>query len=223
MFFAGIGAAAYLLTLLATIPAAFVVPRGDAIAGLGGTVWRGQAALAGGDRLSWRWAPLATLANLGFAADFTVDGAGTALAGRAVLRSKSVRLDDVSGTADARLLGVAAPRIGFTCAMPLRLDLKRIAIGGGNQRVEGTATSDAGTCQPRGGGTAVPVPPLAFTAAHAGDASTGDITPAAYRRQTLVGFRLSEAGRLSLSVTRAGAATLPFTGPATGFTIETDL
>lgn len=223
LIFTGVGGAAYLLALLATIPAAFVLPRSERVAGIGGTVWRGEVALRGGDRLRWRWAPLASLANLAFAADFAVDGAGTALAGRAVLRSRSARLDNVSGTADARLLEVAAPGLGFACAMPLRLDLAHVAIGGTGQRVVGTATSDAGACHPKGGGTAMPVPPLTFSATEAGGRSMGDIAPLAHPRQVLGRFTLTRAGHATLTVTPAGAALLPFASVAGGMTVETDL
>jgi len=223
LIFTAIGGAAYLLTLLATIPAAFVVPRSERVAGIGGTIWRGEAALRGGDRLRWRWAPLASLANLAFAADFAVDGAGTDLAGRAVLRPHAARLDDLGGTADARLLDLAAPKLGFTCAMPLRLDLAHVAIGGADQRVVGTATSDAGACRPKGGGASVPVPPLAFAATEAGGRSTGDVAPLAHRRQTLGRFTLTRMGHATLTVTPAGALLLPFASAAGGMTVETDL
>ena len=218
--FAGLGAAAYVATLLATVPAAFLIPRGGAIAALGGTIWHGRAALAGGDRLEWRWAPLRTLANLRFAADFTVEGTGTLLAGRALLGSQSVRLDAVSGSVDAALL-TAIARPGFTCAMPVQLDLERVVLGAGDRMIAGRAVSEAGSCT--AGGATSAVPPLALSAEHLGPRSAVTLAPGAQRRRTLATMTLEHDGAATLSVTRDGAGLLPFAAPPAGMTVETRL
>ena len=224
ILFGGIGAAAYLVTLLATIPAALLVPRSEGVAAVGGTIWHGEAALAGGDRLSWRWAPLATLAHFAFAADFTVEGRDTALAGRALLRRSSVRLDDVSGAADARLLAALDPGLSFACAMPLQVNLTTLAVGGGDQRILGEVRSGGGSCGPKSAGAArVPVAPLILTAGDVCRATAGGIAPLGQRRLSLVTFTLSREGKLELAVTRAGAAALPFAAPPMGMAISTNL
>lgn len=212
-----------MLALLATLPAAFLIPRSDRIAAIGGTIWRGEAALAGGDRLEWRWAPLRTLANLAFAADFTVEGDGTGFGGRALLGASSVRLDDVSGTGDARLLRALAPGLGFTCRMPLAIALDRVNLGGGRRTIAGRIASEAGTCQAKAGGTVVPVGPLVLSAEALGRDTAASIAPAGQRRRALATMTLAEDGRAVMAVTADGAATLPFAAPAGGVTVETAL
>lgn len=219
--FAGVGAAGYLAALLAQVPAAFVIPRSATVAALGGTIWRGEAALAGGDRLSWRWAPLRSLARLGFAVDFDVAGTDTALAGRAVLGSGRVRLDDVAGTADARLLGAVLPSLPFRCAMPVTLTIERASFGGGARRLVGEGRSAAGAC--RAGAAATPVAPLAFASRALGGVSEAVLTPLGQRRRTLATLRLAEDGRATIAVTREGATALPFAAPPGGLSIETSL
>lgn len=219
---AAIGAAAYCLALLAQLPAAFLISRGDSIAALGGTIWHGEAALAGGDRLEWRWAPLRTLANLAFAVDFTVEGDGTGFGGRALLGASSVRLDDVSGTGDARLLRALAPGLGFTCRMPLAIALEQVTLGGGTRRIVGQVTSGAGACSTRGGAI-VPVEPLVFAATPLGRATSATIAPTGQRRRSLATLLLAEDGKATFAVTRDGAAVLPFAAPAGGVSIETEM
>ncbi len=199
------------------------MPRSDGIAAVGGTIWHGEAALAGGDRLSWRWAPLATLAHLAFAADFAVEGRDTALAGRALLGRSSLRLDDVSGTADARLLAALDPGLPFACAMPLQVNLTTLAIGRGDRRMAGEIRSGGGSCGPKAGGAQVSVAPLILTAGDVGRATAGGIAPLGRRRLSLVTFTLARDGRLDLAVTRAGAAALPFAAPPMGMAISTNL
>src|SRR4051812_8108290 len=70
LIFAGIGAGIYVLSLIATIPAQLAVPLADA----SGTIWHGSAPLGATNRIEWRWAPLRSLARLGFAADFIAEG-----------------------------------------------------------------------------------------------------------------------------------------------------
>lgn len=221
--FVAVGVAAYGGALLWTIPAALVVPRGIAAGGTGGTLWRGNAVLADGSVLGWRWAPLRSLVGLGFAADWTLDGPGSALAGRALLHSRSVVIDEASGSAAGSLLALALPELPFACATPLRLALDRVAIGGADQALRGEIRSAAGSCAPRTGGDATPVPPLVATFGRLGRESEIMLAPAAARRELLVHGTLARDGRLVLQVTRAGAAALPFASPPRGMTVDTAL
>ena len=225
--FAAIGFGSYLIALLAATPAGLFVPGGGPLIDVDGTIWRGEAALEGGDRLSWRFAPLRSLVNLGFAADWRVTGTTTDLGGRAVLRSGGrAALDTVSGRAGGALLRAAAPGLPFACEMDLQIDVPRLELGGSDQRVRGEIRSDAGSCRPKSDPLApsTPVPPLILTAApDARRGSSFTIAPLGQRRIRLVDGALSRDGRLSITIDRAGAKALPFAAPEGGLSFETRL
>lgn len=224
MAFAAIGAATYLAALGATIPAGLIAPKADGVA-VGGTIWRGEAALAGGNRIAWSWAPLRSLAQLGFAIDWRATGPATDLAGRALLKPGRVLLRQVKGDADGALLRLVAPDLPFACAMKMTLDLPRVALGGSAQGFSGEVRSDPGVCRDSGsGGPATPVPALRMTAGRMADGSTlATIAPRVGRRIRLVKITLGKEGRLAIGVTPEGASMLPFLAPAGGMTIEADL
>ncbi len=217
LIFSAIGMATYLVTLVATIPAQVVAP------GATGTIWRGAAPLDGGNMLRWSWAPLRSLIRFGFAADWTVTGPVSALAGRAVLRPGTVMLDDVSGAADGGVLRSAGASLPFACAVALQVDLAHVAIGGSNQGIVGTVRSDAGTCQAFDGGPPVEVRPLTLDARQIDGTSVVNIAPTGHSRTPFVIGGLSSAGHLQLLVTGEGANALPFAAPAGGMRVESDL
>jgi hypothetical protein len=217
--FTGLGVAAYLLALAATVPARLVLPLPDA----SGTIWRGTAPLAGGNELTWRWAPLRTLTGFGFATDWTIKGQSSDLAGRLLLRPGAVVLDAVSGSADGALLRVAAPDLPFTCTFALQVNLPRAALGGADQGIEGDVRSDAGTCQAFGAAGPTPVPPMILAAAQVGRDTEITLAPLGQRRRILMNATLTPEGRLSLRVTPEGARILPFATPPGGMAMETEL
>ena len=225
LLFVGIGAGAYLLALLATIPARLAVP-GDvpALGAVSGTVWHGEAALPGGDRLTWRFAPLRTLASLAFAADIAVTGAQTDLAGRIALTPSAVRLDSIAGRAGGTLLRAAFPDLPFTCELGLQVDVPSLTIGTATPQVAGEIRSTPGACTPRTGGAAVPVPALLATARPAGPRSTAlTVTPLTERRRTLARTVFTADGRVAITIRPAGAALFPFASPPGGMSLETTL
>lgn len=224
LIFASIGIATYLVALVATIPARLVAPRMQGVA-IGGTIWRGEAAVAGGNRLAWSWAPLRSLLQLGFAIDWRADGPAADLAGRALLKPGRVILEAVRGGADGSLLDAIAPDLPFTCGMVMQVDLPRVALGGDGQGFSGEVRSDPGTCRTKdAGGLPTPVPALIMVAKPAEARSTlATIAPLGQRRNRLVKITLGSKGRLVVGVTPAGAAALPFVSPSGGITIETDL
>ncbi len=195
-----------------------------ALRAVSGTIWHGEAALPGGDRLEWRFAPLRTLTSLAFAADFTVTGAQTDLAGRAAFTPSTVRLDSVAGRADGSLLRAAFPDLPFACELGLLVDVPRLTLGNGATDVAGEIRSTPGTCTARSGGVAAPVPALLATARAAGPNSTALlVTPATQRRQTLARTVFTRDGRVAITIPPAGAALLPFASPPGGLSLETTL
>lgn len=205
-----IGLATYTAALIALLPARFVIAPTDDRWMLAGTVWRGEAVLAGSHRLEWRFAPVRSLAALGFAADWRMTGQGTDLTGTATVGSRETRLEGVSGQADGGLLAALEPSLPFTCDVTMQVDLADLAIGGTSQRATGTIRTDPGRCTAKGIASAsTALPRLTATMRRAGDLSDGFVAPAA-NRQKLVTISLSKRGRLVVAVTPAGGALLPF-------------
>lgn len=218
LIFAGIGVAAYALSLLATIPAQIAVPLPDA----SGTIWHGNAPLDGGNRVEWRWAPLRSLFRFGFAADFTVEGPETALAGRALLRPGHVLLDSVSGTADGALLTTIA-HPSFSCTVRMQVDLKQVSIGGGSQSAEGRVQGDPGVCQAYGGTPPVAIPALTFDLRPTPGLTVINLAPTGHARTPFIVGGLSDKGILQIIVTAEGAAALPFASTPGGMKLEIEL
>ena len=206
-----IGAIAYLAGLVATAPARLIVEPGAAtnIASVGGTLWRGRAVLAGGEVAAWRWAPLRSLTGLGYAANVTVDGAGTTLTGQARLRPGSALLTAVSGQVTGALVSTLWPRLPFRCATTIQVNIKQLALGAGT--ADGRLLTDAGTCAASNSpALAAATPALLFEMHPSGPASSGRIAPQAHPRVTFATITRAADGTLALAFTPAGAAALPF-------------
>lgn len=220
MAFAALAVGAYLASLAWTIPAEFALPAYPGVVSTSGTLWRGEAVLANGDRLAWRWAPLRSLVGFGFATDWTATGPETDLAGRALVRPGGLLIDQASGTATGSLLAAALPDLPFLCAMRMRVDLARLKTGGATQPLLGEIQTEPGSCTPKAGGTASFVPALAFSATRAGDGSELLLVPAGQRRRTLADGAIDAKGRVNLRVTPEGAALLPFASTPGGLRLE---
>jgi hypothetical protein len=208
-----LGIAAYVLAMLATMPASVIVKNRPWRTGVAGTVWNGEVGVAGGSKLEWRMAPLRSLTSLAFAADFKATGPDTDIGGRMLvhLGGRTV-IDNVSGSADASLLQALQPNLPFTCDLVMQVGMKRIAIGGGSQMMDGSATSDPGSCRPKGAGAASAVPALILTAEHIGNQTRIRLAPMTQRRKILIDATLAEDGAIDFSVTPDGAAMMPFLG-----------
>ncbi|RYY43612.1 MAG: hypothetical protein EOP59_07655 [Sphingomonadales bacterium] len=207
--------------MLATIPASVIVKSQPWRTGVSGTVWNGEVGVAGGSKLEWQMAPLRSLTSLAFAADFRASGPDTDLGGRMLMHlgGRTV-LDNVSGSAHASLLQALQPNLPFTCDMAMQVEMKRIAIGGGSQMMDGTLTTDPGACRPKAAGVASAVPSLILTAEHIGNTTRIRLAPMTQRRKILLDATLGESGIVDLSVTPDGAAMLPFLGVPPGIRVQ---
>ena len=223
ILFAGIGIAAYALAMVATIPASAVLKNRPWRSGIAGTVWNGEVGVGGASRIEWSWSPLRSLTSLGFAADWRASGATSDLGGRALLRSGSVALDNVSGTLDGALLAAIKPDLPFTCDLTMQADLPRVVLGGNDQAAIGRIVTDVGTCTPKAGGSATGVGPLLLTAEKIGAVSHLRLVPATQRRRTLMTFALAENGTVDIAITPEGAASLPFVGLPSGASIRAEM
>lgn len=218
--FAALGIAAYVVALVAGMPAGVIVGNEPWRTGIAGTVWNGEAGIAGGGRLAWQWAPLRSLTSLGFAVDWRMAGSGTGMAGRALVRPSSTLVDAMSGSTDAGVLRAIQPDLPFTCDMTMQADFPRVKLGGDGQMAEGRLLTDPGSCRPASGGAPTAVPALILTAEHIGTTSRLRLAPATQRRRTLMTITLSETGDVAIAMTPEGAAMLPFVGLPPGGSIN---
>nr|WP_213982711.1 type II secretion system protein N [Sphingomonas sp. dw_22] len=207
--------------MLATMPASVIVKNRPWRTGVAGTVWNGEVGVAGGSKLEWHMAPLRSLISLGFAADWKATGPNTDLGGRMLLHpgGRTV-LDKVSGSADASLIRALQPNLPFTCDLTMQIQMERIAIGGGSQMLDGNATTDPGSCRPKGAGAASALPALILTAEHVGNRTMIRLAPMTQRRKLLLDANLDEDGTIDLGLTPEGAALLPFAGLPGGARIQ---
>lgn len=218
-----LGIAAYALAMFATMPASVFLKNRPWRTGVAGTVWNGEVGVAGGSTFEWRWAPLRSLTSFAFAADWKATGPDTDMGGRSLMRFGRTVLDDVSGSAHSSMLQALQPNLPFTCDLVMQLQFARIAIGGGDQAIDGKLTTEPGTCIAKNGGAATAVPALLLTAEKLGTETRIRIAPATQRRQTLMDATLGEDGQLSFRMTADGARVLPFTGMPAGITIAGQL
>lgn len=221
--FVVLGIAAYALAMFATMPASVFLKNRPWRTGVAGTVWNGEVGVAGGSTFEWRWAPLRSLTSFAFAADWKATGPDTDMGGRSLMRFGRTVLDDVSGSAHSSMLQALQPNLPFTCDLVMQLQFARIAIGGGDQAIDGKLTTEPGTCTAKNGGAATAVPALLLTAEKLGTETRIRIAPATQRRQTLMDATLGEDGQLSFRMTADGARVLPFTGMPAGITIAGQL
>ncbi|QJU56360.1 hypothetical protein HL653_07615 [Sphingomonas sp. AP4-R1] len=204
-----IGLAAYLVALIVTVPARFIL-SGDPRWAVAGTLWNGEAVVDGAYRLEWHWAPWRSLASLAFAADVRMTGAGTDLAGAATVSPGGTLLEGFAGSGGGGLLSAFGPRLPFACDAALTITLRQLRIAGTRSEATGEIASDAGSCTAIGGGQPNPVPALITRLLPLPDGTTRiETTPAKGSRVRFFEGRIA-AGRLHLALTPAGAAALPF-------------
>lgn len=222
--FTALGIGAYLLALLVTLPASAVLKNRPWRTGVAGTVWNGEVGVAGGAKFEWQMAPLRSLTSLAYAADWKATGPDTDLGGRVLthLGGRTV-LDKVSGAADGSLLQALQPNLPFTCDLVMQVEMERIAFGGGERMAKGSATTDPGSCRPKGTGAASSLPALILTAEHIGTRTLIRVAPMAQRRRTLVTLELAEGGTVDISVTPEGATMMPFLGLPAGARIQGEM
>lgn len=218
-----LGIAAYVLAMLATMPASVFLKNRPWRTGVAGTVWNGEVGIAGGTKFEWNWAPLRSLTSFAFAADWKATGPDTDMGGRGLMRFGRTVLDDVSGSAHSSVLQALQPNLPFSCDLVMQLRFAKIAIGGSDQAIDGKLTTEPGTCTTKNGGAATAVPALSLTAEKIGTTTRIRITPATQRRRTLMDATLGEDGKLSFRMTADGARVLPFTGMPAGVSIDGQL
>jgi hypothetical protein len=206
------GATAYAVTLLLSMPAGLILD------GARGTIWNGSVPLAAGHRASWSWSPLRSIADFGFGLDWRIEGAETDLTGTATLKAAGVRLRDVKGLVDARVLFAYVPDLPFSCAFLGKVDISGASLGGRNPWIEGRIGNGAGTCSVRDeGGRDMAVPPSLLEASRTAEGGAAiSLLPRDGRGGSLLDGELTSDGNLSYRLTPEGARRLPFAVPPGG-------
>jgi hypothetical protein len=217
--FAVLGLAAYVVALIVGLPARFVTdwgPRWQTT----GTVWNGEAVFDGAYRLTWRWAPLRSLATFAFAADVRMSGAGTDIAGSVISSGRRLRFDGLAGRSDGALLATLDPSLPFRCEVALEIDVPRLIIDGARSSAVGEVRSGAGNCTAAGAAASTLMPAVLAAMHTAPDGTTiGQLAPIGQARLHLAKGSIT-GGRLTVAMTPAGQAAFPFLG---GFRIDTAL
>lgn len=208
VMFLAVGLIAYLLGLIAMIPARAVLRESDNLR-VGGTIWNGEAVLGSAIRIEWRFSPLSSLASLGFSADWRATGGGTDLVGGATARGGAVRFDAITGQADGTLLAALAPQLRFSCRFAAQVAIDHLVLGGGGQEAVGTLKTSPASCAARGM-EAVPVAVPALRAEIGPGQGGTSAALMTVRRLHLVEARLSPAGALSIWPTANAVGLAPF-------------
>jgi len=192
-----VGLIAYLIALIALTPAKVVLRESDNLA-VGGTIWNGEAVLASTIKVDWQFAPVRTLTELAFSADFHMTGGGTDLAGNVTQPGETMKLTDVSGQVDGTLLDALAPNLPVTCRFVAQAEITRIVLGGSNQSADAALRVSPAECQAKAAGLAAfEVPAARFEARPDARGSRGALATIA-GRERLLEARLSRGGDLSI-------------------------
>lgn len=212
--FALAGLAAYLLALLATIPAGLLLKRAGEPSiwlAVSGTVWSGEAALSQGHAVRWEWAPMASLANLAYTTHVQVIGADTDLNGLVTWTPGAIVIENLTGNASASLVTAIAPTLPFLCDFPMRVNMDRIAFGGEQAGAAGEIRSSSGSCASRSAAVhaSTPVPPLIAEATINVGGSNGWVARQADRSERLITFATTPSGETSVSVSPTASALIP--------------
>jgi hypothetical protein len=212
--FALTGIAAYLLTLIATLPARLLLERAEEPhiwLAVSGTVWNGEAALSHGHAVRWRWAPMASLANLSYSTHLEVLGADTELKGIAAWRPSGIVITDLNGNASATLVSALAPTLPFLCDFPMRVNIDRLAFGGSAPGAAGEIMGSAGTCASRNSSVSAStaVPPLVAAATINVGGSNGWLAARGNRADKLISFAVTPSGKTSVTVSPTASAMIP--------------
>jgi hypothetical protein len=204
---AGLAAASYLITLAASAPARSLPlfrDGGEAVTDAAGTVWNGSARLTGGQTLTWRFRPGASLSAAGLAWSARLDGPDTALTARISARPGRLGVDAVEGVAGWSLLALTGAAGPAECALAARVASGRAAVTRHAIIAEGSASAPSSAC--RGpGGERFDLPALRAEAETRGDGARIVVKRAEDGQERLAELVLGPQGSVEMVLTREGA------------------
>lgn len=182
-------------------------------------MWNGRAILKGGYELEWTVMPLTSLARFGLAAEWTLVGGDSRLAGRALLRPNSATLDGVEGRAGWGLARLALPGLTLECDGSAAMTLARVVLERDRQGAEGAIRTGPAVCVDAASPApqAVEAPPLTAVATMDDAASFVSIATVADPATRLADLSVRDRV-LVVTIHPAGArlvGSLPASGPIT--------
>ncbi|MGB3738437.1 MAG: hypothetical protein WA948_03700 [Pontixanthobacter sp.] len=201
---------AYLIGMIAFIPAAAMVTENDRLK-VGGTIWDGAAVVGSTILFDWDFAPISTIGNFAFAADWhlTSAGPGSDMTGRMVQAGEQLRFEEIAGVGDGNLLDVLFPNLPLTCRLSADVALDYVRIGGEEQGGSGSLTTGPASCNAKDlAAFPVDLPAMEGNMTPAPGTTTGALMSAQDRRH-LVELRWSEEGALSIWPTQAATTLAP--------------
>ncbi len=194
--------------MIALIPATAVVTENDRLK-VGGTIWDGVAVVGSTIRFAWDFAPLDTIGNLAFTADWNLTGTGTDLTGELAQAGDQLQVEDVTGLADGALLDVLFPNLPLRCRFDAEISIDYLHLGGDGQGGAGGARTGPAACHAKD----LAAFPVDFPAMRGelvpGDTMTSGALAAAAGRERLIELRLSPDGMLSIWPTQAATRIAP--------------
>lgn len=205
---ASVTALVFGLALAVTMPAQIVaslVTLPPQVEALSGSAWRGRASLAGGSALSWQ-VSFRDLWRLRLAADATLEGPDTRLAGNLFVTPLQMAATGWTGRAGPSLLALAPRLVVSGCTSRAVVEVPRLAMGRTWAAAEGRVEIAEGTCQDREG-SPVPVPTLTLDLTTEGRDALLRLTGVDGARLARLAVRGERV--LALRVEPAGAALIP--------------
>lgn len=157
---------AYGGALVVTAPASVlsrVVEIPPTVTGLAGTVWQGQAVVAGGIAAAWQVDIFGSLQSGALVADWTLTGADSRLSGRASGAPGRAEVTDVSGVAGWSLLAAAMTDLPAQCNLSARVEIEKAKLGPGVVSGRGKLTSPPMVCATEAGEISVPATTTTLT------------------------------------------------------------
>lgn len=212
-----LGIAAFAVSLVWYMPVRFVAHQAGllesgpvAASRLSGTIWQGRMQLDGRHEVTWTTQTAASLWAFGFAADWEIDGPGSDLTGKIVLRPGGVDLGPLSGSAAWPLIAAALPGLPIACTGEARLAAVEFRLDGTERTGSGTITTSAAECARLDGEVdRVPAPALHAQITTLPNFLQVLVTPQDGARVPLVTARLTSEDRLVITIHQAGAALVP--------------
>jgi hypothetical protein len=202
----GVAAIAYLVSLIATIPATLAFKPPSTIS-LDGTIWNGTATLPGGYEAAWRANPIRSLFNLSFAIDWSLRGLDTDMTGKAGFGIRGITIDAVSGRAGSSLVKALAPGLPLLCDGAARLDLRHFRWRRSGFQADGSLRSGPASC-PLNTGQAT-APPLIATISDVNGALIARVATVEAPATILATASLDPAGRLTAELRPQAASVIP--------------
>lgn len=209
VIFTLVGALAYLIGLIATIPASTLIEENDRLQ-VGGTIWNGEAVLASSIRVEWSAAPLTSLIKLAYSAQWRMSGEGNDVAGMVTKKGDQFQFENISGQISGSLINAAFPNLPLSCQFTADARIPSLNVGGEGQEGIGTVRTGPMRCS-AAALAALPVELPEMTGAFGPTAAgTGGALKTVNGQVHFIEMRLSREGMFSVWPTQAAVGMAPF-------------